>query len=1174
MNLTLPQQQAINLREKEILLSAAAGSGKTFVLINRIISLITGTKINPDGTRTYIGNSINLDKLLVATFTDASAKEMKIRLQRELHKELEHATGSYKENILNQLNLVPSSSIGTLHSFCSKVIRSNFHLLNLDPAFRVGDTNEIKLLQQESIEETFNYYYNLPNKNNDKIIFKDLLELFSNRVEDATFMSKIIELYDFTRSLPDPNKWLNQNSENFNNEFFTELILSSLEKNINYIKKNLTQAMDLCKKPMGPTEYMKALLSDETIILAMEKAIKNKDWDKCHSLLLVSSFTRIHSYRGAAKDEIDPDLMDSVKDIRDKKIKKVFNSWQKDYFIYDLENTKEDLNRLYKPIKIFSDLIKKFEEIFSQKKLEKNLLDYNDLEHFALKILKNEDIAKYYENKFYEILVDEYQDTNKIQEEILSCVAKKTKPYNKFMVGDVKQCIYKFRKSDPEIFMNKYNNFDNIKEVVINLSNNFRSKDIILNGTNFIFEQIMSAETGNIDYNSDVKLKAIAEEEIKETDAIEILLGKYKDEPPIEVECKIIGERIKKLINSNLSDGSPIKYGDITILLRSMTHINTFIDIFKKMNIPAFALNKISFFDTYEVGLMVSILQIIDNSMQDLHILTVLRSPLYGVTSEELLNISSIKQDFFYEKILMYIEENKNPTSKKIKKLLNNLNIWKKQAKNTKVSKLIGTIYEDTNIVSFMNVLDDREIRVGNLLLLKEKAVEYEKTYLAGLFSFLKYIERLKKSEISLNSFTGTSNDMVTITTVHRSKGLEYPIVFLSQIQKRFNFTDKNSSLTKHDKYGFFFKNFDPETRVVTNPLPKAFVANEIKKEMIAEEMRLLYVAMTRAKEKLIFTGTYNEEKEPWEKYTFGENEIDADYLENAKSYMDFLMPCILKHKTVDNFRANHAILSKGSQEIYNYNVNFTIQEYEDFDIEKTENTLNTIENIDLNNNINWSYGNQIDTTLNSVITISEIKRKHYENINNIFEKYREKTTLLPDIYYGNEKKAPKATEIGIAFHKVLENIKEDTHTSEVLIKKLIDELSNKLLLKKEYLEYINTKKILSYVNSPLGKRISQSTEVKKEVSFAMSMEYKDLYNIETNSNALLHGTIDCVFLEDDQYVVVDYKTDFYNNKKELIDKYSLQLELYKKALESSTNKKVKEVALYLFHKNEILILE
>ncbi|WOW56004.1 helicase-exonuclease AddAB subunit AddA [Clostridioides difficile] len=1195
---TKEQLEVIESRECNLLVAAAAGSGKTAVLVERIIQMITSRE-----------NPIDIDKLLVVTFTNAAASEMRERIGDAIGKALDE--NPENKHLQNQLVLLNKSSITTIHSFCLDVIKSNFHRINLDPNFRIGDQTECAILKQEAIEEVFEDLYEERDEG-----FLNLVESYAERGGDKEVQDIILGIYSFAMASPEPKKWL----------------------------------IDC-----------------------------NKSWDEAYKKMASMSFENyVKGVKRISKDAPSyiKESKEKAKTIRDK-TKKSLESIVSATFNKDNDSIREEIKYLYNIVKPISSVVLRFEEEYSNKKREKGIIDFNDIEHFALNILTDvdekgnivpSDIAVGYRNKFYEIFIDEYQDSNLVQEVLLKAVANTETP-NRFMVGDVKQSIYRFRQAKPELFLQKYNNYNDKKgssHRKIMLYKNFRSREEVVDAVNYIFENIMNENIGEIEYTEKERLNLGANFNV-DTDEKSIIGGateihliqkdnKLDDDiindkddrinnkeneieeeeklDNIQLEARMVGNIIKDLMKVN-EDGKiqkvydkgidgyrPVEFRDIVILLRATSAwAPVFADELMNMDIPTYADVGVGYFDTIEIKTILSLLQIIDNPMQDIPLISVLKSPIFGFTPEDLIDIRVQSKDkIFYEVLKSTAEydgftdsQNENESEfipseeciNKSKDFLIKLKEFKEKSMYMSTDEFIWYLYTRTGYYAYVGALPGGSQRQANLKVLFERAKQFEETSLKGIFNFVNFIEKLKKSSSDMGSAKtlGENANVVRIMSIHKSKGLEFPVVICSAMGKNFNTQDFKKSILYHHNLGYGPQFVDYERRISFPSIAKEALKSKINIENLSEEMRVLYVAFTRAKEKLIITGSTRNIQDSIKRWSNGIESLDtiSQYeILKGKNFLDWIMPCVLRHRDLSNlleevgldavFNVEHN--SKWYGKLWNKN-DILVEKKSDEEKESIEEIL---EKIDVDNpdsdyyseieeKLNYIYPYEFSTRKPATISVTEIKKiqNNYEEelINTIFE---QKVILKKPLFIQNEEEREKisGTERGTIVHLVMEVLDLKNVSSVNDIKSQIRGFVSKGIITEKQASIVNPYKIYKFFASNIGKRMLNAEIINREKSIYAQVNMKDIYIYEKlinnddkklydNESVMLRGIVDAYFEEDNQIVLVDYKTDFVNeeNINQIIEKYKKQLDLYADIIETLTGKSVKEKCIYLFGVDE-----
>ena len=1227
---TEEQQKVISLRNCNILVSAAAGSGKTAVLVERIITKITEGE-----------SPIDIDRLLVVTFTNAAAGEMRERVQNAIEKKLELEPDNV--HLQKQANLVRNAQITTLHSFCQNVIKNHFNEIDLDPGFRIGDEAELKLIKQEVLEALFEQWYEMGEEN-----FLALIECYATNKSDQPVMEMVKSLYEFSMSYPWPEKWLDDKMKSFEITTIEEMEKSSwLNYMLTYIEemgrgalKKSQKALKITKSPGGPFMYEEALVSD---IAFLEAFVQAGSYSEKSTILLENKWKRLSAKKD---DSVIGEKREQVKELRES-VKKAVESLEKQFFFQDVQAMLEDIIGLKDTMSTLVALTKSFKMAYEAKKEEKRLLDFSDLEHFALKILIKEEngekvpspVALEYSNFFDEILVDEYQDSNGVQETILNSITKeKFGTPNLFMVGDVKQSIYKFRLARPELFMEKYDTYSLTEGLYqrIDLFKNFRSREIVLSSVNKIFEKIMQKSLGNISYDAraalyvgntsfpmegrvstSTELLLITDEEIereedgekndnekKSQENKQVLSQEEQDLSSKELEARMVAQQIKKLVDpdnglevvdKNGGGKRCCQYGDIVILLRSMTGwAEIFLEALNAEGIPTYTDTRTGYFSTFEIRTILQYLKILDNPRQDIPLVTVLRSPLGNFTGEELAIMRKRYKDMEWLDTLelfsgmwqlvmeepdkYFLSQEEIELSKKAWKFMEQLEDFRGRLCYSSIHEIIEQIYDEIGYLSFVSVMPNGNQRRENLMLLLQKAIEYEKTSYSTLFHFVRYIEKLHKYEVDFGEATGTdiSENAVKIMTIHKSKGLEFPVVFLSGMGKNFNNQDIRNKICMDMELGMGVDYVDYKMRIKMPSLIKKVIQRKSVLENLSEELRVLYVALTRAKEKLIMTGYIEETTKQisawYEK--LDEEDTEMDYFErtSAKGYLDWVAPIVLHNKGEFHFEITHLenlvttevekhIKAFGKrEELFHWN---TDQIYEENLREKLEARFS------------YEYPFENERLLKSKVSVTELKKMYSLSedeaglVEVVDEQELETQIPLPE-FLKEEKKEKSGADRGTLYHKLMECLCFAEVKQEADLYHQLEQLIAKGIFTKEDMKIFQFKKILSFFESSLGKRMTKAEQKQnlwREAPFVIGIpacEIKEEWNSE--ELVLVQGIIDAYFEEEDGLVLMDYKTDRLEKEVLFIERYEAQLTYYKKALEQITGKKVKEKWIYSFH--------
>ena len=1197
MNWTKEQQDAIYKKDSNILVAAAAGSGKTAVLVERIIQ-----KILNDG--------VDIDKLLVVTFTNAAASEMRERVLEAIYKKLDEEPEN--ENLQRQVVLLGKSNICTIHSFCLDVIKNNFFEIDLSANFRIAQEEEIELLKQEVLENVFEKLYEEENKE-----FAKLVNTYTGYRGDEPLKEIVLNIYRFMQSSPFPKEWLLEKvrmfEEKLDSDFaksaWGEILIKNLSEEIIDAVNSLKVIRNKLEKYYELEKYKLTIESDIEVFKALYDAMQ-KSWDDAYDF---AKEMKLKSW--PIDKKIVMDAKDEAKNARDT-VKNKLMKIIKETLIYNSEAAYRDILEMHEILDILKDVIFDFDEEFMKKKRERNIIDFNDIEHYALKILvkKDEngnysgtDVAKKYREKFEEIAIDEYQDSNQVQEYILKAVSRGN---NLFMVGDVKQSIYKFRQACPELFLEKYDRYDlngNENGLKIQLFKNFRSRENVLEITNEVFKTIMSKALGDIDYTSEeyLNLGASFEENENSLDIAELDIIDLKEDDSImawkddeeeesneeldsfvnqlekeQIEAKFVVKRIKELINSKVQVKDKklgyrdITYKDIVILLRSTSKLA---QVYEKelinADIPVFSDSSNEYLDTIEIQTIISLLKILDNPIDDISLVSVLRSEIGTFDDNEIVEIRLCKKDCsFYDSLLIAKESLSGELKEKVNKFLDNLNLWRKESEYLSLAELIWKIYTDTGFYNYVGLMPNGLLRQANLKMLFERAKEYEKTSFKGLFNFIMFVERLKtgNSDMSSAKIIGENENVVRIMSIHKSKGLEFPIVFLCSTSKKINMQDLNSNLLLHQKLGLGPQYINYEKMIEYSTSAKDAIKIITKEEAISEEMRILYVALTRAKEKLIITGTSKDHLKEIEKkkeilkvYNSKNGKLNPIILKKYISYLDWIELVLLNSEEMKSL-INVNEYSK--KDIFTNEEEKEVLIKEEFDFDKE------IDFEKYQNEFLWDYKHKIASKLPIKSTVSKIKEMQNDGIDflELTGKDIGIAEIVPNFMESEERIS--ASRKGTLMHLFLQKLDLKRSYSSEELENLKQELIAKNIILKEEANSINLTKIKNFLNSSLAQMLSSASIIEKEKAFCIKIKAKEVFEEATEEEILVQGIIDLyAILEDGKVLLVDYKTDYVNQgfENELIKKYQNQLKIYSKALEEALDKKVEKVYIYSLYLNK-----
>ncbi|MBB5174706.1 helicase-exonuclease AddAB subunit AddA [Texcoconibacillus texcoconensis] len=1229
------QWQAIDAKGSNVLVSAAAGSGKTAVLVERIIRRITDEE-----------PPVDVDRLLIVTFTNAAAAEMRQRIAGALEKSLANDPASL--HLRRQLSLLNKASISTLHSFCMNVVRSYYYMLDIDPQFRIVDETEGELIREEVLEHLFEEAYG----SGDDELFFDLVDRYSGDRSDEALRNLVFRLYDFSRSHPNPKQWLEEMASRYEIEDDTTIdglpwslgLFQDVQRQLQQAVKLIEQAMELTKVPGGPAAYYETFEEDHPNIQAL---CEQKSWQGLYDAFQSFKFPTLKQARGK---DIDKGLKDAAKNLRDA-AKKQVNTIKETYFQRAPQSFVRDLQDMAPGIKRLVRLVMEFSERYQMAKKERALVDFADLEHLCLAVLCEgfdekgtpvaSEPAREYQRYFAEVLTDEYQDTNLVQETILRLLSNGS---NRFMVGDVKQSIYRFRLAEPGLFLQKYQSYESINNIEenesegyrIDLAKNFRSRDIILDATNFIFRQLLDPAVGEMDYDKGAELH-LGNKDFPEDDTLTAELAVINKGEPLsqtepgdepaemeeeletaQLEARWIVRRIKQMIENQeqvldkeTKRMRPITYRDIVVLMRSMPWAQTMMEECKQAGVPVYADLNTGYFEAIEVSVMISLLSVIDNPYQDIPLASVLRSPIVSLTEQEMAHVRIIeKNGSYYEAVKKTIDESPDETLKqKLSLFYERLMDWRTQAREGGLSELIWRLYQETGYYDFVGGMSGGKQRQANLRALYDRARSYEATSFRGVFRFLRFVERMRErgDDLGTARALGEQEDVVRFMTVHKSKGLEFPVVFLAGMNKEFNKQDIRKNVLLHKEWGFGSKMIDPENRVIYPSLPQLAIKKRLEMESLAEEMRVLYVAMTRAKERLLFVGTVKDAEKSLENWRLAiEHEgwvLPNGDRANAKSFLDWLGPAVMRHKDSVNWQEG---ISPQDDVVYNdpsrWNLSVIdqdqLQTYVSEEEEKRherEEAVRSLEPVNVEEDWEQFVGGKLEqvyaytsaTVHRSKQTVSELKRQMHDE-------YSDRTFL--GSFRAQDADRPRfmqdatltASEIGTAMHTVMQHIPLTRESVRVdRVQSLIDELVRKEILTDAEGQAIDVDKIARFFETPLGERMLQAKSVQREVPFTYGVPASESYadwDGPEDEMVLIQGVVD-VILEDADggRTMIDFKTDTIQGRfpegmlqaePVMRDRYSVQIDVYMKAIEAIWQTSIDEAYLYFFDVAESITMK
>ncbi|GAB3060356.1 helicase-exonuclease AddAB subunit AddA [Virgibacillus ainsalahensis] len=1237
VNWTKEQEEAIYTDGSDVLVAAAAGSGKTAVLVERIIQKLLN-KNHP----------VDIDSLLVVTFTNAAAQEMRSRVGLALETALTYDPSSI--HLKKQLSLLQKASISTLHSFCMDVVRQYAYLLDIDPAFRIADDMEADLIKQEVMDDLFEEWYGAAEVEQSR--FFRVVDRFSSDRSDLQLEDLILKLYNFAVQNPYPDHWLDQLAKTYDipedwqeEELdWLDLIKREVKNNLDAIQEEITLAMELTKESDGPYQYADTIDSD---MESLQGALAHlHHWDGLQEFMAASSFKKLSGKR----TECDEKKKKNVQELR-KSYKKRWNDMKDHWFSRNLTSHIDDMRELAPVITQLTEIVKQFKAGFMEQKKEKAIVDFSDLEHYCLQLLLDDHVsspekpvpsvvANQFKQQFTEVMVDEYQDTNLVQETILTLISDQTGSGNMFMVGDVKQSIYRFRHAEPSLFINKYKRYADVNDPArrIDLARNFRSREHVLTGANYIFRQILDEELGEIAYDADAELiyanksyddlphispnpelLIIDREATEEKENVSEEQEDYQDLEKAQLEARAYAEKIKTWIGQNnhtplqvvdkeTQTQRDLQYRDIVILFRSMTWAPTIVDELKKQGIPVYAELSTGYFEAIEVKIMISLLKVIDNPRQDIPLASVLRSPIVGLNEDELAQIRLAgRQHAFYDALKKFKQQNTGSTTEKVERFLQQLEDFRLASRQGALSELIWDIYRVTGYYDFVGGMPGGRQRQANLRALYDRARGYESTSFRGLFRFLRFIERMEERGDDLGAARALSEqeDVVRLMTIHKSKGLEFPVVILGAMDKEFNVQDLNKKYLLHKDLGFASKYIDPVKRVTYPTLFYHALRTEKKRELLAEEMRVLYVALTRAKEKLVMVGSvasFEKKQQNWQKMLNHANWVlPAHFRIASKTYLDWVGPALIRHRENNTLRIediNDKVLDEIQVDPSEWDVSIVHgSEYTNLDETTLESELKLKENI-----TNWRPVTVEDENLTQFVqdrlsfqypfeeaaksrakqTVTEIKRqreiKDEYSADQFVQGFQAPIVKRPN-FMQKQKKITSA-EKGTAMHTAMQHLPMTKPLAAAEIEEHVEAMAEKEILTRQEADIIDTKAIEQFYKSGIASLMIKVPSLNREVPFSLTLPASEVYAswaADIDENVLIQGVIDCVIPKEDGWIILDYKTDAIDEKitdkvkERLTERYETQMDLYRYAIEHIWKQPVKETYLYFFSR-ELLI--
>jgi len=1237
---TREQMEAIAGRDRQILVSAAAGSGKTSVLVERIIRRVTDP-VAP----------VDVDRLLVVTFTNGAAAEMRERIGRAVTAALEHSPGS--THLGRQQALLQRASISTIHSFCLDVIRQHFYRLELDPVFRVMDETEAAMLQLDVLDDVLEQYYAAENAD-----FLRLADCYGGSKDDGGIQELVLQLYKFSRSTPGPDAWLAKLPGAFDfpedavldNLPWFKVLTTSVRNEIAAARSMAALAVGMAGRPGGPAPYLAALEKDLALLNELAGTC-DAGWEALYRRFGSLAFTGLARCR---KDEADEALVQSVKKTRDL-MKRKIQGLQRKYFHRPPADLLADLRSLAGPAQTLTELVRHFAACYRQAKLERAVVDFSDLEHYALGVLTEHDlsvggsgdvlarpspVALELRQRYAEVLVDEYQDINAVQETILNLLTGDGGDGpNLFMVGDVKQSIYRFRLAEPGLFLAKYNRFSNESGAgrLVSLARNFRSRRQVVEAVNYVFRLIMTPAVGEMEYDRRAELAYGAGYPPLPGEtgaAVELLLidntpddaaagreeladeaeqreeepaGEPEEEPDnLQVEARTVARRIIELVESghpvydHAGGYRPVTYRDVVVLMRAAAgRANTFVEEFRRLGVPAYAELTTGYFEATEVETMLALLRVIDNPRQDVPLAAVLTSAAGGFSSDDLARIRLAGgSGDFYDALEKAARSGDGELARRLEKFLQQLDSWRTLARQSALPDLIWALYRETGYYDYVGGLPGGSQRQANLRALYQRAGQFESTAYRGLFRFLRFIERLRRSEGDMGTARalGENENVVRIMSIHKSKGLEFPVVIVAGLGKKFNAANLNKNVLLHRDMGLGFQLVDPERRVAYPTVAKLAVREKMRSEELAEEMRLFYVAMTRAKEKLILVGAVSKLEDAaarWCAALGTDGTRLPDWLTaQAANYLDWLCPALAGHPDGAPLRELVGLEKAGpvpaGESASRWVVRLTgggsdmraaaelAEEYRQAVLKLQPAPLTGPRSKEVEARLNWVYPHHRSHLLAARATVTALKSLHNagEEKENPREVFLADTASRPAFVQRRE--GLTAAGRGTALHLVMQLLNLAGDLSADGIKSQIALMVEREQMLPEQAAAVEPGAVAEFFSSPLGRRVLAGRRVYREQPFTLALPLKDVYPDSGDGDSgadtvLIQGIIDCLVEEEKGLLVVDYKTDYCTPETlpQLVERYRYQVELYSRAAQTLTGLPVTDRYLYLFYLRE-----
>ncbi len=1161
---TVPQQNAINAKNSNILVNAAAGSGKTAVLVERVI-------------KTVIDDGVPIDKLLIVTFTNAAASEMRNRIAKKLREVISTAANEPNSHEIisrakRQYSLLPGAMICTIDSFCINFVRENFFKLDIQQDFSIMDDSQRMLVEQTVLDEIIDSYYESGDNN-----FYDLVEMFSSSKNDSDLSAFIRQINLFTSSQAFPDTWLDEACEMYNpsvklsDSFVAQHAYERTEESLDYAVELINNSLSsLVTDDLLYDKYKDMLLSEKDYVEYVKTVLEQRQWDKITDAVNNVTYIRMPTKRGytSPSKAIVTANRAIYKELFQKKLKALYSVSADEY--------EQDCKRLYPMICLLCKIIKEFSLAVKEEKRKLNSYTFADVEHFAIELLfyrdndgnvVKTDLAKELSDNFYEILVDEYQDTNSAQDTLFKMLSN---GHNRFMVGDMKQSIYRFRLAMPQIFNAKkeaYADFEqngNKQSYKINLDTNFRSRAEICSYVNFVFSHFMSSKVGEVNYDGNERLNNGLEYEKTDIPSASLyLLETPEDKDANEYEAEKVAEYIMSKVQGaelvmDKNGYRPIKYGDFAILMRSdKDKVPVFAEVFSRYGIPTVFNNKSNLFSANEVLILLNLLRSIDNPLQDVPLLATLMSAFYGFTPDDLAR-AKLKHNA--KNLYNSIIDNSD-----FSVFVNDLKRYREYASSMSVESLIRTIISETSYLSVISAMGNHEQRVLNVMKLVDIAKRFDGGDNVGLTSFLRYVDAIIDNKFNIESpaVTHTDSNAVNIMTIHKSKGLEFPVCILAGSSHQYNTDDTKKRIQLNSRFGIGLKVYNEDTLSRYDSLQYTALKEINSRELMSENLRVLYVALTRAREQFVTFYTTKNIRDTVNKKAsmINDGAVSPLSVQKVRSDGDFIITAALLHKDGQALRDMCDVDVKVDMQSYDFDMSVNIitsdnalQEAEA--VKKPEQQADIALLEEIKKRLSFRYDRLSLANYPSKLTASSLDEAHrsYEYLTS------SKPAFLTE---GNMTSAQKGT----AMHTFMQYCDYDNARRN--LQNEIDRLVSLSYITLQQAQVLNKERLNEFFNSELAHRIFNGDRVYREYKISAFVPVCDIENTEFDDEVLIQGIADCVFEENGELVLVDYKTDRAESEIELLDKYKNQVAFYRYAIEKSLKKPVKEAALYSFYLNK-----